>query len=322
MTFQIESWFEIVAYCGVFLGALFAFDGFRQMLSRSESSADARNRRMRMIAKGASTEDWLRLLKPTQSGGLFAMLPFLGGFPKALRKAGLTILPMAFLAGCLLAWVLLAGVGSFVMPPLVALVSGCVLAVFVPFLIVHIRQKKRTERLIKQLPDALDLMGRGLRVGHPLNATIASVASDMADPVATEFGIMVDQIAYGDTLVDAFTDFADRTDTEDARYLSVAIAIQHGTGGDLAQILSTLAQVIRDRMAMRRKIVAISAEGRLTSIFLSCLPFFILLSTSISAPGYYSGVMDDPLFRPFALIVATLVVVNFLVMRKLVNFRF
>jgi tight adherence protein B len=140
--------------------------------------------------------------------------------------------------------------------------------------------------------------------------------------VAAEFSIMVDQIAYGDELVDAFMDFADRIDVEDVRYLAISAAIQHGTGGDLAQVLQTLAQVIRDRLSMRKRIKAISAEGRLTSGFLSLLPAFILVSTSISAPGYYTGVMDDPMFRPLAIIVAVLIVVNFIVMRRLVTFRF
>jgi tight adherence protein B len=79
--------------------------------------------------------------------------------------------------------------------------------------------------------------------------------------------------------------------------------------------------VIRDRMAMRKRVLAISAEGRLTSVFLSVLPFLIFGATSVTAPNYYSGVMDAPLFRPLAITVAVLMVTNFLVMRRLVNFR-
>lgn len=175
--------------------------------------------------------------------------------------------------------------------------------------------------LVRQLPEALDLMSRGLKVGHPLNATIASVATDMNDPIATEFGIMVDQVSYGDDLVNAFMDFADRTELEDVRYLSVSVAIQAGTGGNLAQVLGTLAKVIRDRITMRKRIQAISSEGRLTSNFLSLLPLFILVSTSISSPDYYAGVSTDPLFMPFAVVVGVLVVVNYLVMRRLVSFK-
>lgn len=172
-----------------------------------------------------------------------------------------------------------------------------------------------------QLPDALDLMARGLIVGHPLNTTIASVATDMQDPIGTEFGVMVDQISYGDDLVDSFVDFADRTDLEDVQYLAISVAIQAGTGGNLAQVLSTLAKVIRDRITMRKRIQAISSEGRLTSNFLSLLPVAILTFTMVTTPDYYGGVSGDPLFRPIAITVVVLMVVNYFAMRRLVNFK-
>ena len=117
------------------------------------------------------------------------------------------------------------------------------------------------ELMVRQLPDALDLMARGLKVGHPLNTTIRSVANEMPDPIASEFGVVMDQIAYGDDLPDAFAEMADRIDLEDVRYLSVSIGIQHGSGGDLASILMTLSRVIRNRLSMRKRIKAISSEG-------------------------------------------------------------
>lgn len=319
---QVEVWLQVAAFAGVFFGALIAFEGLRQVLSRSETRADARNRRMRMIAKGKTTAERLRLLRtPAEAAGISDALVF-GRVGIMLRQAGVTVSPVSAVLGCLALAIALAAMSATVLPAVAAVVIGVSLGIGAPFALLRARQKERVDRLVRQLPDALDLMARGLRVGHPLNATIASVAADMPDPVAAEFGVMVDQIAYGASLVDAFMDFANRMDTEDVRYLTVAVSIQHGTGGDLAQVLTTLAQVIRDRMSMRRKIRAISAEGRLTSIFLSLLPAFILVSTSISAPGYYTGVMDDPLFRPMAAVVAVLIVANFLAMRRLVNFRF
>ena len=150
------------------------------------------------------------------------------------------------------------------------------------------------KELERQLPEALDLMARGLIVGHPLNSTITAVANEMTDPIASNFGTIADQISYGDDLVDAFMDFAERTDLEDVRYLAISVAIQNGTGGDLGKVLQTLAKVIRGRMTLRKRIMAISSEGRLTSIFLSLLPVLIFVSTSLTAPDYYRGVADDP----------------------------
>jgi tight adherence protein B len=308
-------------YVGIFLGVLLAFEGLRQILTRSESQGEARNRRMRLIAAGASTEDLLRILKPTTERWQLASLPLIGGLPQDLRRAGLSITPSAFVTIILGAFVTVAVAGSVVAPPFAVLPVAALLCLVAPVVAVRMARRRRMDMLVTQLPDALELMSRGLKVGHPLSATIGSVATDMLDPVASEFGIMVDQVAFGEDLVDAFADFAERSGLEDVHYLAVSVAIQHGTGGNLAQVLMTLAKVVRDRLTMRRRIKAISAEGRLTSVFLSLLPFLILGATTLSSPGYYWDVADDPLFRPFAIVVGVLVLANMLIMRKLVDFR-
>ena len=313
------SW---LAYIGVFVGVLVAFEGLRQILSRSESLGEASSRRMRMIAAGTSTEDRLRLLKPAESRWALSALPFVGTLPKDLAHAGMTISPGNALAAMLGGAAILACALSLVAPLQIAIGAALFLAVILPSSALRIRAKKRLDALSRQLPDALDLMARGLSVGHPLNVTIGSVATDMRDPIATEFGIMVDQVSYGDDLVDAFDALADRIGTEDVRYLAVSVGIQHGTGGNLAGILKTLATVIRDRMTMRKRIKAISAEGRLTSMFLTSVPFIMLTAVMIMSPDYYMGVIDDPIFRPLSLVIIALIIANGLILRRLVNFRF
>lgn len=309
-------------YIGIFLGVLISLEGLRQMFSRSEGVKDARNRRMRMIAKGATPEEVLELFKPTQAAWALRSVPGIGNLPFAMRQAGVTIRPAAFLFACVAAAVVLAGLASLYLPLLLSMSGGFAIGFVLPMLVLFKAGTKRMDSLTRQLPDALDLMARGLRVGHPLNSTIGSVAKELQDPIATEFGVMLDQISYGEELVDAFADFAERIDTEDARYLATSVAIQDGTGGDLASILNTLASVIRARMEMRKRIKAISAEGRATATFLSFLPFFIVGMSLLTAPNYYSGVSDDPLFKPLAFIAVALSVTNIVVMRKLVNFRF
>ncbi len=310
-----------LALGGIFLGVLILFEGARQLITRAESQSEVRNRRVRLLASGATAKDLLGLLRPVHAEWRLAGLPLIGPLPEALRQAGLSLRAVPFLCACLAATLLVTVALSAMIYLPVALAFATGLFLILPVMIVRLMQRRRMERLVAQLPEALDLMARGLRVGHPLATTIASVAGDMHDPVASEFGVIVDQISYGEDLVSAFMDFAHRTGREDVRYLAVSVAIQHGTGGNLAQVLDTLAKVIRDRIAMRKRIKALSAEGRLTSIFLSSLPLFILGATSITAPDYYAGVRDDPLFTPFAIVVATLVVANFLIMRRLVNFR-
>lgn len=102
----------------------------------------------------------------------------------------------------------------------------------VPATVISVARKRRMATFTRQMPEALE-------VGHPLSVTISNVASDMADPVGTEFGMVKDQISYGDTIVDAFSDLADRADIEDVRNLAVSIGIQHGTGGNLTRVRHT-----------------------------------------------------------------------------------
>jgi tight adherence protein B len=314
--------FSFLVYAVVFLGALMAFEGLRQLTIRGENQNEARNRRMKMLASGKTEEQVLDLLKPKTKKGLLSNLPFVGDLPAALRTAGMTVPAEIFALGCAAGFILVAGLGSQIANPVMAFGLGASLFLLLPLLLVENARRKRVDRLIRQLPDALDLMARGLKVGHPLNATLRSVADEMPDPIGTEFGIVVDQIAYGDDLSDAMRDLAARIPEEDVQYLAVAVGIQHGTGGDLGRILSTLASVIRGRMTMRRRIRAISSEGRLSAIFLSCLPVFIGVFTSFTSPTYYGDVLDSPLFMPIAIAVVVLVIANALALRKLVNFRF
>lgn len=311
-----------IAYAGTFLGILVLFTGLAQLMRRGENRSEARSRRMRMIEKGASVEEILTLLKPEAPSGIMAFLPVVGQLPAMLAQAGMTISPNRFLSFSAFGTAMAFVVSAVILPLPGAVVFAIGLGLFAPLLVVKSRRDKRVEKLIGQLPDALELMARGLKVGHPLNASIATVASEMPDPIGTEFGLIFDQINFGDDLVDAFEDFSDRVAIEDVQYLSASIGIQHGTGGDLARIIMVLSKVIRDRLAMRRRIRAISSEGRLTAVFLSALPPLIFFLTTLTAPQYYTGVSNDPLFIPMIAAILTLTLLNYLALRRLVNFRF
>jgi tight adherence protein B len=310
-----------LAFVGIFIGALLAFEGLRQFLSRGAGET-ARSRRMRMIEAGASPGEVLQLLKPPEGSGWLSRLPLVSDLPQRLGKAGIAMRPELFVLLCVAGGAALYFLAYRMAGPVAAPGAAVAGAILVPVAVIEAARRKRMDKLITQLPDALDLMSRGLRVGHPLNATIASVAEEMPDPIGTEFGIMVDQISYGDELVTAFREMAERTGEEDLHYLAVAVGIQHGTGGNLARLLNVLAKVIRDRATMRRKIKAISAEGRGSMWILSSLPPLIFGIVTFMTPSFYGAIKDDPLYTPIMVIIIILVVANFLALRKLVNFRF
>ena len=308
-------------YIGIFVGVVLSIEGLRQAFFSGDDTDATRSRRMKLLRKGMSNEQVLTLLHPTPKETLLSRIPVYGTLPNKMRQAGMRLTPVLFLTGCAVlafaVFVLVSAVLGPVTAGIVALLTGSV----IPMSIINIIRKKRVEMFTEQLPDALDLMTRGLRVGHPLNVTIANVASNMPDPIATEFGIVADQITYGDELTEAFFGLADRIDQEDMHYLAVSVSIQHGTGGNLAAMLGTLSRVIRARFAMRRRISAISSEGRISAWVLSSLPFLMYGATSLTAPGYYASVKDDPLYLPIALAILGLVIANFLTLRKLVSFR-
>ncbi len=313
---------QFVVYVGAFVGLLLAFEGVRQLLSRRGRQDEVRSKRMKLIAKGADTKELLEILKPEPKKSLFSRFPLIGDLPIVLRQAGITMSSGAFLTTSFAGAVAVSVIFSQLVGVYMAVIVAFLLCIFMPIMAVRLQRTQRINDLVKQLPDALELMSRGLMVGHPLNTTLQSVANEMSDPIATEFGVVVDQVAFGDDLADAFNEFADRMDQEDIQYLATAISIQHGTGGDLASILKTLARVIRDRMNMRKKIKAISSEGRLSAAILSVVPVIIFVGMNLMAPKYFGDVADEPLAKPLAFIVVTLILLNALILRKLVNFRF
>lgn len=313
---------RFVFYVSAFVGVLLFIEGLRQMLSRSFNAEQAKSRRMKLIQKGASTEEILKILKPTEKKSFVERLPFVGDLPLVLRQAGITMAPGAFLMTCVAAAVAIFVICTQLTSIINALIAGLVIGLFLPILQVRAKRAERMQKLVQQLPDALDLMARGLKVGHPLNTTLNSVANEMQDPIGSEFGIVVDQVSFGDNLTEAFRGFSYRIDQEDVHYLSTAIAIQHGTGGDLARVLGVLSRTIRDRLNMRKKIKALTAEGRLTAAFLSFIPVLIFIAMQLLTPSYYGSIANEPQAVPLGIAIVVLTVLNALVLRKLVNFRF
>jgi len=306
-------------FIGVFLGVLLLVEGLRQLLSRRETTDEARSRRMRMVSAGTDIQERLDILAPQRKSRLAGGSLDLTGL---LLAAGLPPRPGAFLfAAVVVAGAVALGLSAFLAWPLAVLIASAI-SVALPLLVLVAIREERTKRLASQLPDALDLMARGLRAGHPLNTSIANVAETMPDPIGTEFGIVVDSVTYGEEITKAMQKLGERNPSEDFTYLAAAIAIQHESGGNLGQVLAILSQTMRGRMMMRRKIKAMSAEGRISAFILSGIPFVMVGLNSIITPEYYGGVADDPLFMPLAIVALALIVTNGLVLFKLVNFKF
>jgi tight adherence protein B len=164
-------------------------------------------------------------------------------------------------------------------------------------------------------------MVRSLRVGHPFSSAITIVSKEIKDPLATEFGIIADESAYGRDVGEALKDMAERLDMQDMRFLAVAVTIQQQAGGNLAEILEGLAKVIRARFRLFRRVKAITAEAQWSGKFLSGFPLAALVFIQVTKPDYYDGVKDHALFIPACFAVAIMLVLNMIVMRALVNIK-
>jgi tight adherence protein B len=186
---------------------------------------------------------------------------------------------------------------------------------------INSKAKKRMSMLEEQLPDAVELMVRSLRVGHPFSSAVAIVAKEVPDPLGSEMGVISDEAAYGRDMGDTLKAMAERIDMQDLRFLAVAVAIQQQAGGNLAEILDGLAKVIRARFKLFRRVKAITAEAKWSGMFLSGFPIVALVMINVIQPNYYDDVRETSAFIPAALVVAGFLVANVIVMRRLVNIK-
>ena len=314
----------LILYAMLFVGVLLAFDGFMQLTTGHRGDDDeAINKRLRMLASGADPEEVLRLLRRRRPRSWVDRVPFLRDWTPLVVQSGIQTPPgrvmLIMLAVTLALAVVFAVLGWGI---LVALLLAVALGMLLPYLYLRIKRGQRINELRRQLPDAIDLMVRSLRAGYPLAASFQVIANEMSDPIGTEFGLVADAITYGDELTDAVLEFVDRVQIEEAAYLGVAINIQAGTGGNLANVLQALSTVIRDRFAMLRKVRAVSSEGRITAWVVSAAPFIIFFALQLLVPSYYGDVDHHWLYDWMLGVGVGLTIINALVLRKLVNFHF
>lgn len=191
-----------------------------------------------------------------------------------------------------------------------------------PLLVLRSLRARRRRRFGDQLPEAIEVVVRSLKAGHPVPVAIGLVARELPDPIGTEFGLVADEVTYGSDLVTALRKMQGRVGQEDLPLFITAVSIQSSTGGNLREILQGLSEVIRQRIKMRRKIQSISAEGRISAYFLTALPPLLLLVVHLMNPDYYGsviGYLDTKIALGGALV---WLLGGNAMMRKMVNFKF
>ena len=316
---------EIIIYGMVFLGVLILVEGvYLVAFGKSISLNNKVNRRLEMLDRGSHREEVLAKLRKEMDQHMNSRsLPLYSILASKAQKAAIAFTPQQLI-------LLMAGVSVFSFIGLsvgteasfaVRLLMGAAMGVGGVFMWVNHKAKKRLAMIEEQLPDAVELMVRSLRVGHPFSSAISIVSKEVKDPLATEFGIIADESTYGRDMGEALKHMAERLDMQDLRFLAVAVAIQQQAGGNLAEILEGLAKVIRARFRLFRRVTAITAEAQWSGKFLSGFPVAALIFIQVAKPDYYDEVLDHPWFVPACFIVAIMLTLNIFVMRALVNIK-
>ncbi len=314
-----------IIYGLIFFAVLLLVEGvYLTIFGKSISLNNRVNRRLALMEKGESREKVLEQLRKEMGQHMSVKgIPLYSLLAEKAQKANIAFTPrqlimlMVALSG--FAYVGLT-IGTSAATPIRAVV-----AVAMGFGGVYVwvsnKAKKRISLLEEQLPDAVELMVRSLRVGHPFSAAVSIVAKEVPDPLGTEMGMISDEAAYGRDISDSLKELAERMDMQDLRFLAVAVTIQQQSGGNLAEILDGLSKVIRARFKLFRRVRAITAEAKWSGMFLSAFPIGAIVMINVLQPHYYDEAMQTEYFIPACLVVGVFLVVNVIFMKMMVNIK-
>jgi len=199
-----------------------------------------------------------------------------------------------------------------------ALIAAAVGGLF-PYLVFRHKRNRRFYKFEEQLPEAIDMLGRAIRAGHPLSSGLKMVSDEAGEPVASEFRRAHEEHRFGLAFEDALLAMADRVRIVDVRILVTAILIQREVGGNLAEILDNLATVIRARFTIRRQLRVYTAQGRFSGYVLAILPIAVGAAVYSLNPSYIMLLFTDPMGKLMLITAVIFQLIGFLWIRKIVN---
>ncbi|MDG4896548.1 MULTISPECIES: type II secretion system F family protein [unclassified Mesorhizobium] len=312
-----------VVYAAAALTGIMIAEGLYLLYAGRSDKRKAINRRMKLAENKISQEQVLIQLRKERgidgrssvfSLDRFRALRTQSGMTTPLPKFLMITSGIAFALALLTIWKGL--------PVLFGLVLLLILLPVLPVMAMRFMRKRRHKRFGIQLPEALELITRGLKAGHPVPVAIAMVAREMADPIGTEFGVVADEVTYGSDLVSALNNLFDRVGHEDLPLFVTAVSIQSSSGGNLREILDGLSATIRERGKLRRKVRAISTEGRMSAYILTAVPVLLFTAIMVLMPQFYQDVWDEP--KTWYMLSGTILwlLLGNAIMFKMSNFRF
>jgi tight adherence protein B len=316
---ELDLW---MIYALAFGAVLLGVQGIYWFFSRTQIEAKAINRRLELSERLHSATETLDKLRRERGLGGGTGLAMFAWLEELVLQTGLRVEPMHLLvltigsaAALFLVIDYLVGYGVF------ALALAPILAAATIYLALRIIRARRITRFGEQFPEALDALVRSLLAGHPFRVALGLIAREMPDPVGTEFGIVADEVAFGLDLTVAVDNLVRRVGHEDLPFFAIAVTIQTQTGGNLAEILSGLARLVRNRIRLRLKVRALSSEGRLSAVFLSLAPFILFGLITLISPSYFVSVQNHPIVVPALVGALALLAIGNVIIYRMVHFK-
>lgn len=279
------------------------------------------NRRLRRRASQGSDEAQLTLRRGRRLTSSKDKLFDLSWLRTLYAQSGVHLSPYTLMAACAVAAASLVIVLSIWLDPIFAFGVGATAVVLMPLLVLHVMRKRRQSRFGDQFPEAIDIIVRSLRAGHPIAVAIKAVAQELRDPAGMEFSILQDEIAYGLDLEAAMRNLAARVGQQDLPLFVTSISIQSQTGGNLTEVLDNLGGTIRSRIKLGRKVRALSSEGRVSAIILGAVPFILFAAVNVISPSFYGAHWGHPWINIGLTSAVVWMLIGFAIMRKMINFR-
>ena len=316
---------EPIIYGIIFISVLLLVEGLYLVIFGKSISLNSRvNRRIDLLEKGNDREKVLETLRKEREQHRKSLrIPILSILSDRAAKANIAFSPKA-----LMLVMVFLGMAAFLLLTfatgaslMIRLGVSVIMGYGAVFVWLNKKAKARMSMIEEQLPDAVELMVRSLKVGHPFSNAINIVAQEVADPLGSEFGIIADEAAYGMDITESLAKMAETIDMQDLRFLAVAVSIQQKSGGNLAEILAGLARVIRARFKLFRRVKAITAEAKWSGMFLSAFPILALIGINVMQPNYYDDVMQTEYFIPACLVVGGFLSANYFFMKMMVNIK-
>jgi tight adherence protein B len=308
-----------IIYCVVFAAVILAFVALYRLIAGAQRRSATLKRRL-ALSDGRAAGEPVDIFR--QERGLANLdHPRFARLNEFLAQTGLRT--SLFALGV---WTALLGAAvALALSPVVsylwAAAVGLIAGPLVVLVYLSIVRRRRIDRFTAQLPDALSIIVRSLRIGHPFVSAIGLASREMREPIGAELAITAEEIGFGQDVTTAVVNMHRRVGQDDLLFLVTAVSVQSQTGGNLAEVLARLATLMRQRSTLQLKVKALSAEGRLSAWFLTAMPFILYGVIRLLSKDYFGELAGSPVLVP-ALVYGTMsLLISNIVIYRMVNFK-